>query len=383
MSAGEGNRDTIHRPVVLVTGAAGYLGRVLVHELLRCGREDRLVPREVRALDREDFLEAARRDRRGHLLGPTDPRLRVIRADLCDAAAVQQACRGVDVVIHSAAQVDWGHCPEPLLQQVNVGGTDHVVQASLAAGVSVLVYTSTEDVVFTGRPIRDADERIPYPRRFVNGYCRTKADAEVAVLSADGRRGAAGQPLRTVALRPVGIWGEGDPFHISALVRMAQRGLLVRMGDGRARCQHVYVHNVAHAHLCAARALLDGDEAVYGQIYFVTDSAPANFFDYLEPVIRGAGLSMQPWRLALPRRPMYALGAALDLLSFVARPVVRLNLGVSRFAVRYVTQDFTFNGERARRELGYQPVVPEDEAISRTAAWFRQQIGRASCRERV
>jgi hypothetical protein len=31
-----------------------------------------------------------------------------------------------------------------------------------------------------------------------------------------------------------------------------------------------------------------------------SDSAPANFFDYLEPVIRGAGLSMQPWRLALP-----------------------------------------------------------------------------------
>jgi nucleoside-diphosphate-sugar epimerase len=37
-----------------------------------------------------------------------------------------------------------------------------------------------------------------------------------------------------------------------------------------------------------------------------------------------------------------------------------------------VTQDFTFNGERARRELGYQPIYDEDQAISRTARWFKE-----------
>ena len=98
-----------------------------------------------------------------------------------------------------------------------------MINGCLAAGVKALVYTSSEDVVFTGRPIRDGDERLPYPQKFVNGYCRTKADAEVAVLAANGRTGAGGQPLRTAAVRPLVI--KPSPMWASPLIHVTNRSV--------------------------------------------------------------------------------------------------------------------------------------------------------------
>jgi nucleoside-diphosphate-sugar epimerase len=144
------------------------------------------------------------------------------------------------------------------------------------------------------------------------------------------------------------------------------------MGDGSARCQHVYVHNVAHAHCLAARSLLAAGAVAGGRAYFVTDAPPANFFDYLEPVVRGAGGRVLPRWVSLPRGLMYVLGAALDGLSWLARPVVRFTPQLSRFAVTYICQDFTFSDARARQELGYAPVYSEAESFARTIRWFRE-----------
>lgn len=182
---------------------------------------------------------------------------------------------------------------------------------------------------------------------------------------------ADGPGLHTTALRPGGIWGEGDPYHVSALVAAARRGALVRLGDGSAQCQHVYVHNVAHAHVIAARSLLSEPPAAAGRAYFVTDAPAANFFDYLEPVVTGAGGRVLPRWLSVPRAVAYGLGALMDGLAWAARPVVTFTPQLSRFAVTYICQDFTFSGECARRELGYEPVYSEAESFDRTTRWFR------------
>jgi sterol-4alpha-carboxylate 3-dehydrogenase (decarboxylating) len=368
MPTGDSTPDPIR---LLVTGASGFLGRVLVHELLTAASALSWRVKEVRAFDVVDFHEAARRDGRDHLRGLGEARVTPLRADLRDRAAVRAACQGVDVVLHAGSLVDWGHASDADLEAVNVAGTRNVIDGCLDAGVKALVYTSTEDVVFNGRPIRDADESHPYPTRFVNSYCRTKALGEQAVLAADTRQGAHGRQLHTVALRPVGIWGEGDPYHLGSLIGLARRGRLVRIGNGSARCQHVYVHNVAHAHRVAAAALLASPPTAHGRAYFVTDSAPANFFDYLAPVIEGAGYSVASLRWGLPRTPLWLAGALADAVAFGLRPLVELHPRLSRFAVTYITQDFTFRGDRAAAELGYAPIVPEAEARARTIAWYR------------
>jgi len=338
----------MRRPSVLVTGGAGFLGHALIDELLR--DDPVLSPRHVRSLD----LHTA-----GH-----PPAVEEVVADLRDADAVRRACEGVDVVIHAASLVDWGVLPDAILHDVNVQGTRNVIAGCRAASVPALVHTSSLDVVYDGRPARDIDESHALPTTYPNAYCQTKADGERAVLDASD------EALRTVVLRPVGLYGERDPYHLTEVLRMASVGPLVRIGDGRAQTQHLYVRNAAHAHLVAARDLLGAGRAA-GAVYFVTDSPPENFFDFVEPIVGGVGRRVLPRTLALPRAPLWALGATLEGLAWATRPLGRWRPGLSRFAVDFVTTDFVVDGSRLRDELGYAPRYSADEARANTIAWFR------------
>jgi nucleoside-diphosphate-sugar epimerase len=341
-------------PIVVVTGGAGFLGREIVGTLLEPRVETGLHPREVRVLDRD--VEG---------LGEREGVV-AVTADVRDLRATRRAFEGADVVIHCAALVDWGQHPASLVESVNLGGTHTVIRACREAGVRALVHTSSEDAVYGGGPIVDGDETLPYPERPVNAYCATKAQGERAVL------GACRDGMLACVIRPCSIWGGGDRFHIGSLIEMAKRGPLMRIGDGSSRCQPVYVGNVAHAHVLAAAALLEGREDVAGEVFFVTDHPKANFFDFFEPFVNAAGYRMQPWSRALPARPMYALGALVEIAARVLAPVHGFTPIVSRFGVAYVSHDVTFSGEKARRVLGYEPVYPPGEARRITAQWFEK-----------
>ncbi len=378
--------------VVLITGGSGFLGHALVQELLKDSEHGGVLPvRELRIYDR---CAGGHRD---------EPRVVCIEGDIRSLDSLRHAFRDVDAVFHCAAVVDWGRQPDRLLEEVNVEGTDNVIQACCDAGVETLVHTSTLDVVYTGKPIVDGDETLPYPEHHVDTYGRTKAQAERRVIAANNRplsRGVVtddrkppkatvtddGKPqqgsepqsphLRTVVIRPCSIFGERDPYHVAPLVRMARKGLLVRIGDGTARSQFVYVGNVAHAMVLAARNLLLGPGNAAGQVYFITDGAPANFFDFLAPFVEATGTAMPSWSRRVPRKPMLALGAALEGSARLLRPLVSFQPTITRFAVDYVTLDFTFRSDKAARELGYEPCYGEAEAIERTKAYFRELYSR-------
>ncbi len=346
MSASEG-------AVVLVTGGAGYLGDVIVGQLLEGSVFD---VREVRVLDLEPSPRA-------------NARVNSLIADVRDAGAVLDAVRGVDVVFHAAALVDWGRVSDTELCAVNVGGTEHVIAACQAQNVGAMVHTSTLDVVYSGQAVLGGDESLPYPERFPNAYCRTKCAAEQLALAANGTALEGGGELRTTVVRPCSIFGEADPFHIGSLVEMAARNRLVRIGDGRSKSQFCYVGNVAHAHLLAARSLLSDEPRAAGEVYFALDFAPENFFDFLAPFVEAAGYAMPERRL--PRSPLYALGGLLEGASAVVRPLVSFKPKLTRFAVDFVTKDFTIDSDKAARHLGYAPRFSREEAVRRTADYYR------------
>jgi nucleoside-diphosphate-sugar epimerase len=346
---------------VVVTGGAGYLGRVLVDQLLEGSV---LEPTEVRVFD---LTSPAR----------SDPRLSWVRGDVRDSAALRKVCQSAHLVIHCAAIVDWGRVAEHELESVNVGGTRNVIEACRAEGVPSLVHTSTMDVVYTGRPIIDGDETLPLAIRFPNAYCRTKTEAERIALAANDSELAHPGPngerrLRVVAIRPCCIYGEDDPHHIGSLLAMANRGRLMRIGDGRARSQFCYVGNVAHLQLLAAKALRSPESPpAAGRAYFVTDAEPANFFEFLAPFVEAAGHRMPSAARALPRGPLYALGALLEGVAWAVRPVTRFTPVITRFAVDFVCLDFTIRTDRASRELGYVPRYSPRAAQERTIAHYR------------
>jgi nucleoside-diphosphate-sugar epimerase len=337
---------------ILLTGGSGFLGTALIRELLD---ETSPIPvRELRILDLQSLKDQM------------DPRITFIRGDVTDRDILLEACRQMDLVIHSAAVVDWGTRSKRQVLAVNYTGTLNVIEACRSCGVKQLVYTSSLDVLFDGKPLVDVDELTPYPTKHSTSYCVSKYLAETKVLEAN-REG-----LRTCVIRPADIYGEGDPYHIGSLIQMARKGFYVRLGNGKSRCQHAYVGNVAHAHVLAGGSLLNGNTSTPGRAYFITDGPPSNFFTFFDTFVEAAGYSIRPRNAWLPRWFAFSLGCISESVAFLLRPIHRYAPKMSRFAVTYTCTDYTFGSERAEKDFGFKPKYSRQEAFDRTVAYFRR-----------
>jgi nucleoside-diphosphate-sugar epimerase len=353
-------------PRILITGGSGFLGRAITEELF--SNDSPLAPSHVRILDIKDSVEI------------TTGSIEYIKGDIRNDRDVEKACRGMDVVIHSAAIVDWGTHPGKEVYEVNVTGTENVIRACHKTGVSCLVFTSSLDAVFGGKPLVDIDETYPYPETHPNMYCRSKYLAEKHVIKActglkgqvESRLQAVNRKLQTVILRPADIWGERDPYHVGSLINMAKSGFYVRLGNGEAKCQHTYVRNAAYAHVLAARALWTKTPGVDGEIFFITDGTGSNFFTFFDRIVEGAGYRFRPRNLWIPRRLAYAIGAISEGIAWVLQPVKKYTPKFSRFAVIYTCSNFTFSSKKASEILNYYPKYSDQEAFALTTRFFRE-----------
>jgi nucleoside-diphosphate-sugar epimerase len=338
--------------VVLITGGSGFLGSSMVHEFLE--ESFPVQVKELRVFDLNPVEE------------PVDKRVKFIKGDVRDQEALLGACKGVDLLIHSAAIVDWGTKSEAEVMAVNFEGTQNVIEACIISKVKALVYTASLDVLYDGNPLIDVDEEAPYPDRHATSYCASKYLGEKSVLEANC------ETLKTCSLRPADIYGEGDPYHIGSLINMAKGGFYVRLGNGHSRCQHVYVGNMAHAHVLASAALLEGNIKVEGQAYFLTDGPPSNFFTFFDRFVLAAGYRIWPKNVWLPRWFAYGLGWISESIAFLLRPIKKYYPKMSRFAVTYTCTDYTFTAEKARKDFGFVPKYGGPEAFERTVDFFRR-----------
>ena len=340
------------QPVILVTGGSGFLGKNIVSELLETNCPINSV--EIRVFDIKPYS------------GVKNEKITFIQGDIRNYNEVEKACKGVTLVIHSAAIIDWGTQPESVVFEINTGGTENVIKACLKNNVQNLVYTSSLDAVFTGKPLVDIDEGQPYPVKPQTSYCSSKIEAEKLV------KAACSEKLKTCILRPSDIYGEADPYHIDSLINMAKTGFYVRLGNGKSKCQHVYVRNMAHAHVLAAKALLQNNEKIIGNAYLITDAPGSNFFTFFDQVVSGAGYKIFPKNLWIPKGLAYAMGSASEFVAWLVSPVKKYNPKFSRFAVIYTCNDFTFNSNRAKNDFGWEPKYSTRESIENTISYYKK-----------
>jgi nucleoside-diphosphate-sugar epimerase len=266
----------------------------------------------------------------------------------------------MNAVFQTAAVVWDPSLPASLYDDVNIKGNRQVIEACRSHRVSRLVYTSTVDVVLDGsRPIVNGDESLPYPKKIpADPYCRSKITAEKDVIAANGTGG-----LHTCCIRPAGIYGPKDRYHLPAVIKLAGTRKNVRLGSGSARFSHVYVGNVAHAHILAAQHL-GGNSPVSGRCYFITDHTPAeNFFTFMEPFLERLGLP-------LPRKSIpYVVAYTLAWLNELIHPKSTF----CRFAVVQTCVDRTFVHHRAAADFGYAPLFSKEEAFEKTIEWLKDR----------
>jgi 3beta-hydroxy-Delta5-steroid dehydrogenase / steroid Delta-isomerase len=332
---------------VLVTGGSGFVGANLVTTLLDRGYQVRSFDRALSPL-------------------PPHPQLEVLQGDITDAAACAAAVEGIDTVFHTAAIIELmgGAAVTDEYRQrsfaVNVGGTENLVRAGQAAGVRRFVYTSSNSVVMGGQSIADGDETLPYTNRFNDLYTETKVVAERFVLSQNGVGG-----MLTCAIRPSGIWGRGDQTMFRKLFESVIAGhVRVLIGRKAARLDNSYVHNLIHGFILAAEHLVPGGTAP-GQAYFINDAEPINMFEFARPVVEACGENWPRMRANGPlvraamtgwQRLHFRFGFPAPLLEPLA--VERLYL------------DNYFSVAKARRDLGYEPLVTTEKAMAECLPYY-------------
>lgn len=326
-----------------VTGGTGFLGRHLTRALRQRGDS-------VRVLARRDDSELRR-------LGA-----QLVLGDLQDLDSLRDCFQATDCVFHTAALAGiWGKWRD--FETVNVHGTANVLRICRELGVRRLVHTSSPSVTFRGGDQRNVDESAPYPVTWLCHYPRSKALAEQEVLRSHGRDG-----LATCALRPHLIWGPGDRHLIPRLIERARRGQLARVGDGRNRIDITYIDNAVDAHLLAADRL-DLQGAVGGRTYFISQGEPVNCWDWIDDILRLAGLP--PVRRVIPYRLARVVGAGLECVYFgLGR---RDEPPMTRFLADQLARDHYFDISAARRDLGYQPQIDTAEGLIRLTEWLRAE----------
>ncbi|KAI0140342.1 hypothetical protein BJ166DRAFT_473292 [Pestalotiopsis sp. NC0098] len=344
----------------LVTGGCGLQGSDVVQTL-----RDRYPSAKVAVLSRQPDVN-------------TIPGVVYRRGNITNAAHIDACLRFCQptVVFHCAATVvgsSQRHIPDHLVREVNVQGTELLLQRCKAAGVKAFVFTSSASVVHwayveisganetwpvVAFPDEDNDDGLPV-------YPRTKAEAEVLVLAADNNVEIG---MRTCAIRPAIIYGERDNDVTPTMMRTAAALRGLQIGDNSKPFATTYVGNSTHAHLLAAEKLLSPvrseRDAVSGQAFFVSNEGRYTYWDFARtmwqyhnenPALRLVSVAVALW-----------VAWASEWWAWIVDEPPRL----SRAAVDTMTSARHYDTAKARRVLGYAEQVDWEEGCRRAARWW-------------
>jgi nucleoside-diphosphate-sugar epimerase len=331
---------------VLLTGAAGFLGRRLAASLLDAGVRDlRLHVRREAPQGMVDALRARH----------PDARIEVLAANLLRPDALPALVEGVDTVVHAAAGMR-GSAADMFAN--TVVGTRNLLDAVAAAGVRRVVLVSSF-AVYRTEPLDTGalhDETLALePVGLEKGaYAHAKTRQEHLLQEYRARHG-----FETVVLRPGVIYGPGGGA-FSSRVGIRAMGFFFSLG-GRAPLPLTYVENCADA---VASAALHG---VDGAAYNVVDDALPSCREYLRAYQRAVGgLRVVPvpyWLFLLGSRGLVAYHrASRGQLPAVFTPYV----------VRSMYRGFRYPNA-ALKALGWQPRVDTAEGLRRTFGWLANQ----------
>jgi dTDP-glucose 4,6-dehydratase len=305
---------------ILVTGGAGFIGSNFVRHVLAAHPGDSIV--NLDKLTYAGNLENLRDVE-------ADPRYRFVKADICDGAAVREALRGMDAVVHFAAEthVDRSNLGADDFLRTNVTGTFTLLEAARELRIGRFLAVGTDEVYgsIAAGAAREGDPLNPS-----NPYSASKAAADLLVRA-----------YFTTHRLPVLITRSSNNFGpyqypekvIPLFVTNAlEDRSLPLYGDGRQVRDWLYVlDNCAAIDLVLRRGM-------EGEIYNVGGAAEVQ-------------------NVALTRRILALLGKPESLITPVAdRP------GHDR---RYALDSAKI------RTLGWTPATSFDAALAATVEWYR------------
>lgn len=314
----------------LITGVAGFIGSSLARALLERGER-------VRGLD--NFSTGKRENIAD--LAPMDFR----NADLLDPAAVAEACRGVDYVLHEAAipSVPKSVAEPAGCNRANVEGTVNLLIAARDANVKRVMYAGSSSIYGESPTLPKREDMTPDP---ISPYAVSKLAGELYMTSFYRVYG-----LETVTLRYFNVFGPyqdaGSQYSgvLAKFITLMLKGEQPTIyGDGEQSRDFTYIDNVVAANLLACSA----------------------------PAAQVAGRAMNAATGA-----RITLNQTFEILKRMTGYSGSAHYGPERAGdIKHSLADISLAGKL----MGYKPIVGFEEGLARTVAWYRTQVKSAVAR---
>jgi len=263
-------QTSLNLPVVLVTGANGFIGKALCEDLSQTGHL-------VRGAFRSDssVVTAVESQVVGEINGETD---------------WSEALRNIDVVIHLAARVhvmdDQSADPLAEFRRVNVDGSLNLAKQAARAGVKRLIYLSSVKVngeyTLPKHPFKESNVANPQ-----DAYGLSKFEAEQALLLI-----AQDTVMEVVIIRPPLVYGQGVKANFASMIRMVKRGVPLPLGAIRNSRSFVYVGN-----LVSLITICMDHPAAVNQVFLVSDGCDLSTTQLLQACATALGVKSRLWHV--------------------------------------------------------------------------------------
>jgi dihydroflavonol-4-reductase len=319
----------------LITGATGFIGPYLVRKLLSLGHSCRCLVRSVSKA--KTVLE---------------PGVELIEGDITDKSTLKGVASGIDAVFHLATL---GHThnfdtPREMFHQVNVRGTVNIMDEALAAGVKKVIHCSSTAAMGICKDIPANEESECLPHHL---YGESKLDAEKEVL-----RLVNDKSLSAVIIRFSLVYGPGDRHDILKLTHLTKRGLIPRIGKGTKLTPLIHVEDAVNGLILAM------GKGKAGEIYLITNAQPEPFDNVIKIIKETLGVSSKS--IPIPEWAALYAASAIEWISIIIgkTPIV------TRKNIESTIADRAFSIEKAKRELGFEPLIDPEKGLRETILWY-------------
>jgi nucleoside-diphosphate-sugar epimerase len=278
-----------------------------------------------------------------------------ISVDLTNREETIEAFRGADYVIHCAGLSSvWGAKSE--FHKANVMAVKHVIEACQIHHIKRLIHISTPSLYFDYQDKYNLTECDLLPKTCVNDYASSKKEGENLVQQAFHR----GLPI--VILRPRGIFGPGDTTIFPRILSAMDRKMLPLINEGKSVMDITYVDNVVDAIILAMHA-----RNIEGQVYNITNDEPKSFIELLQLLSEKMQLPLKTRNISFKKA--YYSAKVVECVYRLLR--LKKEPPITCYGVGLVAKSMTFDINKAKKELGYQPRVSIEEGLDAFAAWWR------------
>ena len=340
---------------VLVTGGCGFLGYHLVRLLLQ---ESECASIYVLSRNPTSNLQDGVTYRAG---------------SISDAGSIRTLLDEIKpkVIFHTAslAATDMTASLQQF-QETNVKGTEVMLTcAREAPSVKAFIYTSSV-AVYEGTIHLNVDENYPLwgPSAKSVPYNISKATADKLVLEYNTSQ------LRTISLRLVLTYGERDRQFIPGALEAYYKGQTnLQIGDNRNLLDTLYVKNAAAAHVLAAKTLLESNpsaERVDGEAFNISDGAPILYWNLVRTVWFAAGDKTQLRDIKIiPAWVAFIMADFIEWVYWLFTLNWKKPQTINRYTVEFCVNTHTYDIGKAKKRLGYNPVVDLKGEIQKAVDW--------------